>query len=487
MTNFAFVMDLLNIFPKYFLSAGFDHTLVSRWRSGKRRLMPGRHQVKTIAGIFLQRDAVIDPPALERLLKIWYPALPCDTQEEKQRLLEDFLTEKGQGSQEYQKIRDIRLSRLKYVEDALPAEPQGIENVRLGLLGFLDLISAQDEPQRFYLVFTEGQFIYLSDENFGKLFMHKLMKLFEAGHRLSVAIRSDNVAADILYYHKTKLYAHLKGYITTQYYDVFKPCKEKILGIMGKKIALKVIREKLWDFDNTSIDIYSDKESVDGIHKHIQEYLDISQPLMRYDFFGAPSGYLGHARIYKDHPCHIITRFPHFGIMPPEEFADAFAISEDELSLLKREYQAILLDPSFFDENTRVRHIFCGASIDAAFSMQRHQAHALSAMLGRKVWMPTPDLIQQLKTIQTLLKTRGNYEACFLDESQFDEISLQTGVWGNETAITWLEKDTSAASMEYPIVAGMQAFCNTVWDEIPPELRTREAAKRKINRWLRRT
>ena len=486
MTNFAYIMDLLNIFPKYFLKASFDHTLVSRWRNGKRRIMPGRHQVKTIARIFWQKDAEMDSPAIERLLKIWYPALPCETQEEKQRLLEIFLTEKGQTDPEYQKIREIRLGRLKHREGAPPAEPQGIENVRLGLLGFLDLIGAQPEPQRFYLVFTEGQYVYLSDENFGKLFMHKLMKLFEAGHRLSVSIRSDNVAADILYHHKTKLYAHLKGYITTQYYDVFKPCKEKILGIVGEKIAFKVIRDKLWDFDNTSIDIYTDRDSVEGIHKHIQEYLDISQPLMRYGFFGSPNAYLSHARICKDHPCHIITRYPHFGIMPAEEFAEAFALSEGELSLLQREYQAILLDPPFFDETARVRHIFCATAIDAALQKQRHQSHALTAMLGRKAWMPTPDLIQQLKTIQALLKTRGNYEACFLDESQFDEISLQAGVWGNETVIAWLEKDTSAASMEYPIVAGMQAFCATVWDEIPPELRTRDAARRKINRWLKK-
>jgi hypothetical protein len=448
--------------------------------------MPGRHQVRAVCELFWQKDEAMDFPILERLLKTWYPALPCVTLIEKQELLERFLTEKGQLELEYQTMRKVRLSRLHASENAVAVEPYGIEAVRLGLLSFLDLIGAMPEPQRFYLVFTEGQHIYISEENFGKLFMSKLMKLFEDGHRLSVAIRSDRVTSDILYFHKTKLYAHLKGYITTQYFDAFKPSSEKILGIVGNHFALEAKREKLWDFDNTTIDIYSNQKSVLEIHKRIHEYIEISQPLMRYDFFASPNGYLSNAHINKGRPCSIITRIPHFGILPSVEFASSFTLSDDEVAFMQREYQAILLDPVFFDKNVRVRHIFCIEAISEALSKQRHQAHELSAMLGRKVWMATPDLLSALKRIQELLKTRENYEVCFLDEKHFDEISLQAGVWGNETVITWLEKDTSAASMEYPIVAGMQAFASTVWEEIPLEMRSREEANNQIGRWLRK-
>ncbi|MCL2826337.1 MAG: hypothetical protein FWD72_02900, partial [Eggerthellaceae bacterium] len=186
--------------------------------------------------MLLAKDAQLGEPVLDGLLRLWYPASPFETQDGKQALLENFLTEKEQFSPEYQKIRDIRLHALLDRKAGPPSHPCGIEAVRLGLLDFLDLIAAYPTPQRFYLVFTEDQVIYFSDEGFSNLYVDKLMRLFEAGHRLSVAIRSDRVAADILHFRKAKLYAHLKGYITTRYYEDYRPSSDKILGIVGDQL-----------------------------------------------------------------------------------------------------------------------------------------------------------------------------------------------------------------------------------------------------------
>jgi hypothetical protein len=383
-------------------------------------------------------------------------------------------------------MREVRLHNLSYNGKKPSSTPQGIEAVRLGLLDFLDLISALPEPVRFYLVFTEGQLVYLADENFGKLFMDKLMKLFESGHRLSVALRIDRVVSDVLCFHKTKLYAHLKGYIKTQYYDDFwMPVSEKILGIVEEKLALKVTRETLLDFDNTSIEIYNDPESIRCIRERIHEYLSISQPLMRYGFFDNPNGYLRNVKIRNNRPNYIISHLPHFGIMPPDELVKSFALSEDEFDRLQGEFYPVLLNPDYYDKETRIRHIFCKTAIDSALLKKRHQVHAMSAMLGRKVWMSTPDLVRRLINIQTLLKTRENYEVCFLDYKHFNHYSLQTGVWGNETSIIWLDNKESASCKEYPLVKGMYNYCITLWEEIPAEMRSRAAVNRKLNQWIR--
>jgi hypothetical protein len=479
-------MDLLAASSKNFLEAGFDHTLVSRWRSGKRRLMPGRHQVKAIVQMFLKKNEDLEMPVLEKLLRIWYPSSTCHTQEEKQALLERFLTEKKQLTPEYQKLREVRLTQLQHIGKGATSGPRGIEAVRLGLLDFLDLISALPEPQQLCLVFTEGQYVYLADEPFGNLFMEKLMQLFRAGHRMSAAIRSDRIMTDItMYFQKIKLYAHLKGYISTKYYSGFwSPVSEKMLGVAGDSLAFQVVREDLWDFDHTYIDIYNDPQSVADVGRRMEEYLNCSHPLMRYGFFSDPGGYLSNVHIHHDRPCYIIARLPHFGIAAPDEFATLFALTEDEFDRLQRDFSPILLDPAYFDEDVPIRHIFCETEITHALKKQRHQSHELSAMLGRKIWMLTPNLVRQLKNIQSLLKTRKNYEVCFLSEKHFNEILLQIGVWGNEAVIGWLKKEASGACKEYPVVAGMQNFCISTWADIPPDMRSRTAAKHKLAQWL---
>ena len=171
MTNFAFLMDLLSISAKDFSKAGFDHTLVSRWRSGKRRLMPGRRQAAIIAKLFIETDAKREFPVLERLMQIWYPAQPYGMDEEKQELLELFLTENGQTDPDYQKKRQVRLDCLRNHSEHTPAAPRGKEAVRLGLLDFLDLVGRLPESTQISFVFTEGLSIYLNGTDFGSQIM----------------------------------------------------------------------------------------------------------------------------------------------------------------------------------------------------------------------------------------------------------------------------------------------------------------------------
>ena len=486
MTNFAFLMDLLKISAKNFLSLGFDHTLVSRWRTGKRRIMPGRSQAAAIARIFRDADALREHPVIDRLLEIQYPTQPCAADDEKQALLERFLTEKGQTDADYQKKREVRLGCLQNHTGISAAAPRGIDAVRLGLLDFLDLIGELPQPQEFSFVFTEGLSIYLDDASFGNLFITKLMKLFEAGHRMCSIMRSDSTVSDSWYFHKIKLYAHLEGYIGTLYYnDFMQQGSEKILCVAGDKLALTVSREVLWDVNDTCISIYYDTKSAKEVSERIEEYRSRAHMLAHYEYFDRPNGWFAGIDILRDQPSYLFSRLPHFGISAPDDFAESFALSHDEMETIWREFYPLALDIRFFDEGTPIRHVFCESDIEDALMKQRHQSHELTAMLGRKAWMPTRSLVRQLTTIQALLKERKNYEVCFLSKERFDGLLVQIGVWGNEAAVSWIEKKQSVSCKNYMIVSGMQSLCVTAWNEIPAEMRTRSAATRKLNRWVR--
>ena len=484
MTNFAFLMDLLEISAKEFSKTGFDHTLVSRWRAGKRRLMPGRRQAAITAKLFMETDAKREFPVLEKLVQIWYPTQPYGMEAEKQELLEMFLTEKGQTEPDYRKKREVRLECLRNYSEAAPAAPQGIEAVRLGLLDFLDLIGGLPEPTQISFVFTEGLAIYLDDSDFGRMITKKLMELFEAGHRMLSVMRSDSAMRDAWYFQKIKLYAHLKGYITTQYYDEYEQQgSEKILGTAGDKLAIKVTRQRLTETNDTRMNIYNDAKKAAEIGAGIKKYISRSRPLAYYGFFDKPDGWLNNISIQKDKPGYLFARMPHFSLATPEELAKYFALTNDEAALVMREFRPIALEPCFFNEDVPVRHVFCETDIEDALMKKRHQSHELSAMLGRKVWMSTKHLAQQLAKIQTLSKTCKNYEVCFLDHAQFNGLLVQIGVWGNEAAISWIENRPALSCKNYLLVSSMQSLCVKAWNEIPAEIRSRRAANRKLDRW----
>jgi hypothetical protein len=482
-------MDLFKISSKYFFKAGFDHTLISRWRTGKRRLMPGRRQVGILAVMLCEIDKKQEFSILERLMNTWYPAAPCRDEAEKQELLERFLTEKGQIVPEYQRIREARLGYLRNYEEEVPFAPRGIEAVRLGLLDFLDLIGASPESRQIYLVITEGLSKYFDDKDFSILFMKKLMKLFEAGYRLKIAARGDRAMSDAWDFHRIhlRLSAHLQGYIRTQLYDDFRQQgDDKILGMAGKKFAFRVTRENMWDFDNTYINIYRDHPSVAEVAVQIREYFSRARPVVHYGFFDDPNGWLSNITIYKEHPCYLFTRLPHFGIAPQEELAGSLALTEEERLFLLRVAYPLTLDPAYFNESTMIRHIFCETDIENALLKKRHQAQEASTMLRRKVWMTTHALALQLSKIQAFINTRANYEVCFLNDEHIPDNFPQIYLWGNEATISWIRDKPAMVSRHGTTVAAMQSFCSTVWENIPAAMRSRSLAIRKLNQWMKK-
>ena len=489
MTNFAFLMDLFCLSPKFFLTDGFDHTLVSRWRSGKRRLMPGRRQVCAIAARFWELDAQAAKPTLEKLLGIWYPLLPRTSAAHKQEHLERFLTEKGQLNPAYQKAREARLAFLRERDPDALAAPRGMDAVRLGLLDFFSLALETSEPQPLYLVFTEGNYPYFDDPEFSRALQEKMTQAFEAGRRLAIAARSDRAMSDSwdLSRIMNRFCAHLKGYIRTQLYDDFRPqSSEKILGLAGERFAFRVTREAMWDFAHSYINFYHDPAAVAEVRAQVEGYFARAQPVVCYDFFNRPAGCLEAVRIKKEQPCYLFTRLPHFGLAPLPVMAEQFALSNPEQLRLDREFQPLTLPPQYFDEDVRVRHLFCATEIERALRKKRHQAHELSAMLQRKVWMPTAKLVRQLQTIQTLLKTRRNYEVCFLDEAFFPPDRPQLCQWGDEATLAWIADHPALVSVHQTTSAVTKNFCDAVWEDIPAAARSHTRANRKLNQWLRK-
>ena|GEM_PF-2149306 len=488
MTNFDYLLALFSLSPKYFLAAGFDHTRVSRWRSGKLRLMPGRRQVKIIAGLFCEADAQREVPLLDKLLHIWYPAEPMEAEGDKQNLLERFLTEKKQGAPEYRKVREARLGYLLHYDSDACDAPQGMEAVRIRMLDFLDLIDKLAEPLKIYFVFTEGQFAYLNDTVFRDQLMTKLLKLFRAGCHLMIAARIDRAVSDAWYFRRIRerIGAHLQGHIFTYLYHDFRvQGATKILGLVPGKLAMRVTRNDPWDYDRSYVQIDHDPETISDAGRQIHAYFNHARLYAHYNVFAEPEGWLDGLRVPRDQACYLFMRLPHLGVATIDAFAESFNLSGEELVYLQREFMPFTLTPSYFDRDVPVRHIFCETAIDHALHKTRHQSYVLSAILKRRVMMSRSQLLRQLTRIGSLSAQNKNYEVCFLDDIRFGQLSMQAGLWGNEATVCWHEGRPAVAGKDSYILAGMQGVCAESWDEIPAALRSRQAAAGRIRHWLR--
>lgn len=484
MTNFAFIMDLLKIPSKKFLDIGFDKTQVSRWRRGKLRLMPNRYIVKAISNLFCEVDSNRKAPVLNEILNIWYPGKPCESYEQKCLLCEKFLTEKDQASDAYKLRRTKRLGSLSANGNERVVS-KGLDAAKLRILDFFDLVSTLPTSLQIESAHPQGRGWMSADTEFDAYVLKKYDDMFNKGHTMISAIRSDGDVSNFAYSYNNRLVHLLKGYVRNLYFDDFGVnISELFLVVAGDNLALELIEEIAGNTQSTIAKIYTDAHHVENIRQRINKYISKSTTREYFDFFKMPNNYLKYVHISPDSPCYIFTRLPHFGILEANDFANSFTLSRHETEFVNEEITPLLLNPDFFWEYATIRHVFSESAIENALLKKRHQSLELSNLLNRRVWMSTQSLVGQLTRIHDLLKNHKNYEVCFLNDERFEDLKVQIAVWGYGASITWTDEEHSSASRGYVNQRIIQGFCHTAWDNIPEKMKNRAIAMHKIEQWL---
>ncbi len=504
-TNFAYLMDLLGIKPAALCDAvGADKTLVSRWRTGARKLMPGHHWAGKIADYFVQVDEASGRPVLHEVLAAYYPGEEPGGAGEKSRLLAHWLTTAGQREAEYQRRREGLLRRLmEQVErwaappkppEEVPAPPHplpantvvyGVAGVQGSALQFIELVQQQPTPQELWYVCPEGLDMYTRDERFGTALMNRLMELFSAGHTLNVVLRTDYKMTDISSFSGRWLVAHLLGYVKSYYFDEFhKTYEDKMMAVLPGKMAMKVSDSATDGGIYTAI--HFDSGTVGAVEQAVESYRSRSRQRFHYHLFEQPDGFLRGASPLADRVHYQFARLPHFCLAGREETERGFALSGAEAQLLWREFGPLGVPASFYEEQTTVRQLYCEDDIEAALLKSRHVCPELSAICGRRVMMTTQTLVDRLALIKNRLETQRSYEVCFLPQGLFRKLVMQIACWGDVAAIGWITGGKSAACKDYTNVNALAGFCEVVWDKIPSAMKSRRTAARKLGIWLKK-
>lgn len=492
-TNFAVLCDLLGISNQEMsIAISADITLISRWRTGTRALVAGRHWVKKITEYMLLVDKKQSSPVVTTVLATMYPTSFPHTDDEVRSVLEQWLCTPLQKDPQYREKRQAQLleafaaTRSHGENSAAPVTSRSIHGekaVQQALLDMMDDITAAGKTDELLFVCPSGLSLLTYDEQYGKKLMEKLMAYFQNGGHLKVVLRTDFKMSEVSSFSGPWLVAHLLGYVSSYYYDDFRQLKgESMMAVIHDQLSFEIVHNEPRDYTCT---FYYDHATTESIRSKCNSKYDKSIHRFHYEYFQQPDEFLGDVVNMKTGPCYLYTRLPIFSLLGDEKLTKILG-SEDEMAMIRREFKPFFVMPEDSPANMPVYHILCEDAITEALDKPRHLSYELSDMVGRRVYLSAQDLVDQLIAIDNNVRARKNYHLCFLSESLYEQLRMQIGVWGSSCAIGWVNGGLSTACKDYTNVGALHGFCSDVWDRIPSLMHMRGSNKKKLQTWLRR-
>lgn len=465
-TNLGLMMELLGISAKE-LSAGLgvDPSVVCRWRSGKRRLSREGAWSKRLADYFLGRAQM----AVEELMQSACP-LQAEMELDTGRILQDWLCAPPEGGVE----------ALVCGAGKGGTRGDGDCEARRVLRGFLDYVLTLPGPGEILFACPDGLSIFTREGEYNLTLQARLMQVFRRGFRLKTVLRTDYRVSDVALASGPWLSAHLQGYIESRYYDDFRLCEdEETLICLPGRLAIQVTVGKY----RTTTQVWTDEKRVASAQSRFQHYHLKAQPRFQYGFLDGARGFLAGRQADPRKPSYLFQRLPHLGLLPPEHMAALFALTPKEMAYLLSQFAPLMSVPEARPAPTC--HLLDADAIDRALDQERHLCHALSWMLGRRVYLSAGKLAQVLLYVRRLLGQCPQYHLLCLPGQAFDGIGMELGVWGNEAVVAWISgaKPRSAACRDYPNVSALNGFCATLFQAAGAG---RPSAASKLDTWLKR-
>ncbi len=427
--------------------------------------MPGHGWIDKVADYMLALDARLREPVIPNVLAAYYPGEALESAAQCRAALLEWLATMGHQPAQHQPERAglaglimEKAARLSVPEpDPEPPLPQaqplmknavvyGVKGVQGSALQFLEMVTEQKQPQEMIFACPEGLEMLTRDKHFLPHFFDVLMRMFAAGHTMSVVIRTDYRVSDIAAFSGPWLVAHLLGYIQSYYYDDFvNASKEKMLAAVCGKLAGRVNETGEGKIYTT---IFFDTETVEETYSEIKRYQAKSKQRFHYHLFEQPDAFLQGCRPLPGRAHYQFARLPYFCVADKNVVQNGLQLTGDEMALLEKDFTPLLTSPGYFEAETPLRHIFCEDDIENALLKNRHVIQELSTITGRRVVMSTQCLVDRLMLLKALLAEHNNYEVAFLSKDVFQRIRMQIATWGDVAAIGWIAGGKSTACKE---------------------------------------
>lgn len=498
-TNISLMMDLLEVTtPQLMKAAKVDKTQVSRWRSGARKLIDGSYHTEVIADFFIEKDKP-NQNEIKYVLTEIYP-LGLDKTKDIKEVLMTWLTLPEQG----ETVRTKKRTKFYYsymaekvdlgtMNDSKPrvqhASSLDVEGIPLkSITGYyesraimsevVDYLSDIGDPSDIIFVCPEGIEIITSDESFSMDFLSRTTKMLKKGYKANVVLRTDFKMSEVASFAGPWLVAHLSGYIKSWYYDDFRKIEtDKILIWVEGKLGIRI------SGDEYKCEIFTDSKKVKEIGEKCKEYRAASVQRFHYNFFENSDSYLEGTTPRIDGDTYLYQRLPNVCI-GGKDYLNELGITEDEQTFLSDQFAPLTVDPSAYDKD--IYYMLCIDDIEEALDKPKYMNFALEKILGRRVYVDTQVLVNQLVRLRKLNRNHKNFHLCFMKNDVFERLVMEIGIWEWTCAIGWIKGVQSTATNDNFNTLTLHGFCATVWGKIPALFKSKAAANRTLGKLLGR-
>ena len=492
-TNFSMLLELYNISGANMARmTGADRTLVSRWTNGTRRLMPNNKWASLVSNVFLAADENPDKRFLPALMRLAYPENNFSKEDTRKNLI-CWLCVKEQTRPDNIEKRSILQTLLLSSDKNLAETPDaglkssilsrvtnGISEARETLLALTDYLETVSEPVRIIFICPEGIDMITREPEYGFLLLGKMTALFKRGFSLEVVLRTDFKMSDVSSMAGPWLVAHLMGYIKSWYYDDFRKIEaDRMLISAGDYFSTRIYG------NDWRCEVSSNEDEMQNTKDVCMNYIKRSKMRFHYEFFQKPDGYLLNMPIHESSAVFLFQRLPHFSI-GGKTLIKRVGLNEKDSEKIFEQFTPFFIAPDELSPEAEIYHILCINDVEDALDQQKHLCHAISDMAGRKVFMSTQTLTEQLVELWRLCKEKHNYHLCFMNSEVFDKIIMEISVWDSCAAVGWIQGGRSTVTKNYTNTSTLLGFCQVVWDKIPRLFKSKITANRNLKKLLNR-
>lgn len=476
-----YVMEMLGVRANALARmSGADHSLITKWRRGERRLTFTSKNLLEISEALLEIDKEGELMALIEPYKQPGEA-PADT-------LRQYLIGHDLPALPPRTAPAERVTSGEYtVQHRVYLGQKGLRSATIAMLDYIMALP----PGREIVAVCHGNYNWVvKNMSYVAMLIDRLRNAFSRGATLTVINRKGYALTDVAAFAVPWLAAHMQGFIRSRYYEGELPEGERIVASIRDYWSLRAHEDKEVE-DGLFAAMFTDPLDIRQDVRTCDEYYGKSKSLSQYNFFTAPEGTgedvklwshpdklpLWEGGINPDGSFNTVQRTPCLGILSLEELRGITGAGE-------------LAFPSYlFSSGGELspgphKLILCLEDVRKSLT-QSTPSGVLGDLMQKPVSIPKDLSATLMKRVLALMEERSDFEVALVPRVAFKKMQLEMICWQDSATVGWLQDHSQSVYTNDEVVSGsLYGSVDYLWDRLLAGWKRQDRLRRQIRKWL---
>ncbi|WP_207706979.1 hypothetical protein [Alkalibaculum sporogenes] len=460
-----------------------DNSLISKWKTGKRKLSSESETLNTIVDFFIKLDSNTDFLNILSLLRTAYPGVSMNGSDKMKILLKRWLTE--DEAENYFLSKQIKNINVKMTQNILYKGDDGRQRAAMDLVDLM--LESTDKEEIMIMDYDRSTWKY-KDIDFHMRWFQKYEQIIEKGHKVVILDFEDRSFEDRLQQLTDWLGFYIRGNVEKYInYGEFKGIFKPSLLVLKDKAALFGITAEGFT-SKMNVQITSDKVMID----HCTQLYEAAKSLCSPIFHPIKQGDLEqllkiHLSMEREAGDMILKdTVPYCMLLPEELFYNILKenlVEEDRIETLLDYYNEY--SETFFKN---IHHFKYRVLLDefylenAMISQKELEYSFLSILTGKPIFVSKEYCCYHLDHMMNLMNTYKNFEMSFgsyQDKDHFKGIDIYLKKYKMTIASGWSK---SIYSREPSMNDTLYMYYTSLWDGMSSFDKDRTIVEQKIRK-----